>query len=258
MNTELMKVVERVIRPLPAFKVNKLRMRTELYALLDQIYQEELQREGTSEAAALPQASRRFGDADKLRGELLQTVPYLERAWAIADRLLVRRREGEGLVRFSLRIGLHTAVGMVLFGLLLYVVATYLKNDPPELHFWGWWMLAIATVSVNSCCLTLLGNGALAGFQQVEGRTHLRRPLRFITCTVVAGLLIAVSEVLNLYYLVGPHWKHGYTEPFVYVTLMTGAMFAVIVYLRAREDVQYQPWNELALGSQQQEMRGTA
>ncbi|MFN3149206.1 hypothetical protein [Bremerella sp.] len=258
MNTKLMRVVEQVVRPLPALKVNKLRMRTELYALLDQIYQEELQNEDATEVSALRQASQRFGDPDQLRDELLQTIPRSERAWAMADRWLVRRREGEGLVRFSLRIGLHAAIGMVLFGLFLFGFATFWKSDPPGIQFWGWWMLAILTVSVNSFCLTLLGNVALAAFQREEDRTRLKLPRRLFACTLASGLLVAVSEVLNLYYLVGPHWRNGYAEPFVWVTLMAGTMFAVVIYLRAREDVHYQPWNEVSLGSQPNDMRGTA
>ncbi|QDU73788.1 hypothetical protein Pan97_07880 [Bremerella volcania] len=258
MNTDLMRVVEQVVRPLPALKVNKMRMRMELYTLLEQIYQEELSQDGTSETAALERASRRFGDPELLRGELLQTIPLSERAWTIADRLLVRRREGEGLVCFCFRIGLHACLGMVLFGLLLYVVATFQKNDPPELSFWGWWTLAILTVGVNSFCLTLLGNVALAGFRQIKGRTRFVGPLRFILCTLAAGLLIASSEVLNMYYLVGPYWKLGYAEPFLFVGMITGTMFAVIVWLRAREDAQFQPWNEISLPSQPSAMRGTA
>lgn len=258
MNTQLMQVVEQVVRPLPSIKANKLRIRLELYTLLEQIYQEELSADDTSEVTALERAKQRFGDPELLREELLQTIPLSERAWAAADRLLVRRREGEGLVRFSLRIGLHAGIGMVLLGVVLYFVATYLKNDPPEFQFWEWWTLAIMTVGVNGFCLTLLGNAALAGFQLNDDRPQLVGRLQFILCTLAAGVLIAASQVLNMYYLVGPYWKHGYVEPFVYIGMITGTMFAVIVWLRAREDVHFLPWNQLPLSPKQTAKRGVA
>lgn len=258
MNTDLMTVVEQVVRPLPALKANKLRMRIELYSLLQQIYEEELSRPGASETTALQQASRRFGDPNALSEELLQTIPTSERVWAMADRVLVRRREGEGLVRFSLRIGLHSIVGMVLFGLILFLMATFLKNDPPDLTFWLWWALATATVGVNSFCLTILGNAALAGFHGKGERTGLRNALRLGACSVAAGLMIAFSEIVNMFYLVGSHWKLGYVEPLVCVWLITGVMFAVVVWLRSREDVQFQPWNDVVLPPRQSAKRGTA
>lgn len=258
MNIDLMRIVEQVVRPLPALKVNKLRMREELYAQLEQIYTEELCRDGATEVAARQRASARFGDPELLRAELLQTIPPSERAWAIADRMLVRRREGEGLFRFSLRIGLHAGLGMVLFGMFLFAIAALPFSDPPKPSFWGWRALATVTVGVNSFCLTLLGNAALAEFQWDEGHARLRRAFRFILWSLVSGLLVAISEVLNLFYLVGIHWKLGYAEPLFCVWLIAGAMFAVVVWLRVREDARFQPWAQVSLTQQQPSKRGMA
>ena len=75
----LMKIVERVVRPIHASIVSKRKMREDLFAHITGIYEQELARLGDS-AAALEQAFRRFGDpAELVEDELVLTLPFAPR-----------------------------------------------------------------------------------------------------------------------------------------------------------------------------------
>lgn len=71
--TELMRVVERTVRPLPTTLVKKRRMREELLSHLAGVYDEEAARLGDGRAA-LERTTERFGDHAEVRADLLRTV----------------------------------------------------------------------------------------------------------------------------------------------------------------------------------------
>jgi hypothetical protein len=74
-NSELMKVVERAVRPVRATRQRKLRMRQELLAHVSAIYEEERSRLGDDDAA-FEEACRRFGDPGELSQELDRSVGF--------------------------------------------------------------------------------------------------------------------------------------------------------------------------------------
>lgn len=77
---EQMKIVERIVRPVPANVPRKRKMREELLAHLTAIYGEEHARLHNSEAA-LHAAARRLGEPAELSQQLEQSLPTGER-WA--------------------------------------------------------------------------------------------------------------------------------------------------------------------------------
>jgi hypothetical protein len=105
---ELMKIVERTVRPVRSSTARKRKMREELLAHLATIYEEELERRGEP-AAALNAAIQRFGAPSELAREFEVAQPFHERISYFTERF-VAYRAPESASRFSLRIAQHTLV----------------------------------------------------------------------------------------------------------------------------------------------------
>jgi hypothetical protein len=103
---ELMKIVERSVRPVPSSTPRKRKMREELLAHLSTIYEEELTRNGDV-AIALKEAARRFGAPAELAHEFQASLPIHERISHFMERL-VAYRAPESAARYSLRLAWHT------------------------------------------------------------------------------------------------------------------------------------------------------
>jgi ATP-dependent Clp protease ATP-binding subunit ClpC len=120
---ELMKIVERVVRPVRASTPWKRRMRDELFAHLTGIYEQEVARL-KSPALALEQAARRFGEPAELTGELECALPAYERFSRLIERWMLYRAP-ESAARYSLRLATNTfwllagCLGLVMFGVVL-------------------------------------------------------------------------------------------------------------------------------------------
>jgi hypothetical protein len=71
---ELMKHVERAVRPVVASWKQKMQMRADLLARLTALYEQEFARLGDAQAAVL-QATQRVGSADELSSQLQRSVP---------------------------------------------------------------------------------------------------------------------------------------------------------------------------------------
>ena len=127
MNEQLMKVVERAVRPLQAGKTRKLAMREELLGHLTAIYNEELSRR-QDEPAALSAAIERFGNPADLSRELSGSLGWRDRwawlseRWATAIDRTFSWQRGESFARFALRSGPVIAALNLLFFLLVFVV----------------------------------------------------------------------------------------------------------------------------------------
>jgi hypothetical protein len=130
--TDLMVRVERVVRPVRATGSRKLKMREELLAHLTAIRDEERAKHG-DDAAALPEALRRFGDPAELTKELQDTVPRYERLlcrplpgsdWEWRAVRWFCPRPGEGAVRHAARVAAAFA-GYFLALLLLTAAVMY-------------------------------------------------------------------------------------------------------------------------------------
>jgi Clp amino terminal domain, pathogenicity island component len=120
---QLMKIVERSVRPVRAGAPRKRKMREELLAHLAAIYDEELARRGEPRAA-FEAAEQRFGEPVELAREFEAALPFHERINYFAERF-VAYRAPESAVRYSLRMALHTfallatSLGVLTFGLAL-------------------------------------------------------------------------------------------------------------------------------------------
>jgi ATP-dependent Clp protease ATP-binding subunit ClpC len=103
---ELMKIVERAVRPVPSSTPRKRKMREELLAHLSTIYEEELARRGKV-STAYKEAARRFGAPAELAQEFQASLPIHERISHFMERF-VAYRAPESAARYSLRLAWHT------------------------------------------------------------------------------------------------------------------------------------------------------
>ena len=117
----LMRIVERVVRPLPANMARKRRIRDEMLTHLSAIYDEELTRSGDP-AEAMDAASKKFGSPIELTAELQATVPKLEQ-WEMRLDRAFGWRPPETATRWMLRISSQLALVMLLTCLLAAAVA---------------------------------------------------------------------------------------------------------------------------------------
>jgi ATP-dependent Clp protease ATP-binding subunit ClpC len=98
---EMMKAVERSVRPVRASIVRKRKMREELFAHLSAVFEEELVRVSDPKLA-LERAARRLGEPVELARELEDSLPVYERFSAFVERWL-QYRAPESAARYSLR-----------------------------------------------------------------------------------------------------------------------------------------------------------
>ncbi|HEX2477485.1 MAG TPA: Clp protease N-terminal domain-containing protein [Lacipirellulaceae bacterium] len=103
---ELMKIVERAVRPVPSSTPRKRKMREELLAHLSTIYEEELARRGKV-STAYKEAARRFGAPAELAQEFQASLPIHERISHFMERF-VAYRAPESAAQYSLRLAWHT------------------------------------------------------------------------------------------------------------------------------------------------------
>lgn len=123
-----MVLVERAVRPVVAGPTRKMRMREELLAHLDGVYQEELTRTGDA-ATARAEAVRRFGDPAILTADLQQSVSFRERLDGRLNRLF-GWRAGEPVWSSAGRLaGLVAAVVVLWLGLTLAATAWRRPHD---------------------------------------------------------------------------------------------------------------------------------
>lgn len=108
---ELMKHVERAVRPVVARIGTKMRMRRELLGHLVETFEQELTRLGDTQAAAGAAMARLGGPAD-LTPKLQRTVPRFER-WEGRSGERTRRREGESVLKHALRQAWEMALPIV-------------------------------------------------------------------------------------------------------------------------------------------------
>jgi hypothetical protein len=98
---EQMRIVERIVRPVRASTPRKRKMREELLAHLSAIYDQELVRLHTPEAA-LKAAADRFGNPGELTEQLQAALPFLERVDFFVERWLAWRAP-ESVAKYALR-----------------------------------------------------------------------------------------------------------------------------------------------------------
>jgi hypothetical protein len=113
-----LRLIERTVRPLHAGTQRKLKIREELLAHLEAIYEQELTRTQNPDAA-FTEAATRFGNPTDLTRELQSTVPAHERlSWHIEKRFGWRAPEHAS--KYLLRLSLQF---LALFGIFFAAVA---------------------------------------------------------------------------------------------------------------------------------------
>jgi hypothetical protein len=120
---EQMRIVERIVRPVRASTPRKRKMREELLAHLSAVYDQELVRLHSPEAA-LKAAAERFGNPVELAEQLQAALPFHERLDHFVERWLAWRAP-ESVARYAFRqslitLGILSTVFSLLFiGILL-------------------------------------------------------------------------------------------------------------------------------------------
>ena len=129
--TQMMILVERVVRPIRASGARKDKMRQELLAHLFQHHEEAIAR-GDDEYRAYESIKKRFGDPVELRKELQGTVPFWERLLYVKIPLISHlepycqgwraQRTGESVLDHSFRI---TGIVVAMCSCLIVLVFAY-------------------------------------------------------------------------------------------------------------------------------------
>jgi|GEM_PF-2542918 hypothetical protein len=157
----LMKVVERAVRPLRAGTARKLAMREELLGHLTANYEEELARQ-TDDKAALAAAIDRFGNPAELSRELAGSLTWFdhvawasERCGAAIEGTFVWQR-GESFAPFAFRSGGCVTLLNLLF-FLLTVAVVWLDGgdrfDPTFASFNRFTFTLFATMTAGGVAL---------------------------------------------------------------------------------------------------------
>ncbi|HEV7282266.1 MAG TPA: hypothetical protein VGN57_18835 [Pirellulaceae bacterium] len=198
MNEQLMKVVERAVRPVRAGRTRKLQMRLELLAHLTGLYEEERTRLG-DDAAAFAAARERFGDPAELSQELDRSVGVVGRlAWI--DTSMEERLEN-------------------LFG--------YREDRSLTWHLGRTFLTSVGT------CAAIVGLIALGSFLLPEGRlawvsaTSVAPVLLFVVGTTFVVNSAALAIVTDFYDRDRPRWGSALLHATACVVAMTLIFCAV-------------------------------
>lgn len=187
--TALKTIVERAIRPVRATFESKRRMREELLAHVNEVFDEELAK--TSDAVlALAATERRFGDPAHVADELQRSVSRYDRAVASFERITLARPE-EGAVRRAGRWGTFVFVVMALFDGPAVLLTHLLTDSGHDLGFLcAVFFCLVAGSSLATFEFVLLG-GWLRRSLFVEGQRSAVRAV----CVVLAAFLLPAATM---------------------------------------------------------------
>jgi hypothetical protein len=180
-NRELMKAVERVVRPVTASLARKRRMREELMAHVSALLEEEARLPG-GEEEAVRRAARRLGDPAELSAQLEQTVPARD-LYARFNEKWWTYHVGETALRRAVRIGvaMFALFWIELSG--LFPLSTWLKGLPSQpLLMFVTAMIVAVSIAVLTFVFILLEH---AMRQAVCSSTH--RSAKFAVLVGAAG-----------------------------------------------------------------------
>lgn len=199
---ELMVCVERCVRPIRASNLRKDRMRSELYAHLYGVCEEE-RSNAESEEAALEKTRQRFGDPANVRDELQNTVPWIERALCVpldSSNSRWKRRPDESAIKYDCRIMLMTAAfSLVGYGAIV-VLALVMRGgmrSPRALPG----MIAAAVLACAAVPVFVLLNSAKRealrriGQWKWAGVTSIA--VSAVTSVVVLASVLAIMALMN-------------------------------------------------------------
>jgi ATP-dependent Clp protease ATP-binding subunit ClpC len=242
---QLMKIVERAVRPVRASVVRKRRMREELLAHLTAIYEEELSRE-TGPTAALETAAKRFGEPSELAHELNSSLPYYERIDNFVERWVIYRAP-ESAARYSLRLARYTFA--LLAGILSLIFAGVLLR-------YGWTADVRTLLGVFAAIIALtppaqfivtlayikLRNAMWGAFGSRKSRVRVVA-LAALIAMIAQLYLMGVAAVarMDLGVAIDAAWMSGA------IGLVSGIAFVVLAYMGGRNEIRDTQWALLNL-----------
>lgn len=235
--SEFMVLVERAVRPVAAGPKWKLRMREELLAHLDGVYQEELARLGDG-TAARAEAVRRFGDPAALTADLQRSVSFRDRLDGRLDRLF-GWRPGEPGALFAGRLaGLVAALIVLWLGAVLVATALRRPHDgsvPSAAQlirlFGALLVFAPAAVFLLAVLFVRVRNSLHGAF---GSRRSWRRAAGFAALSVV---VLPVSG--TAFYLIG---LPGAAEMVNELTTVRSLVFSIAAYLTVPLILMWVAW----------------
>lgn len=246
MNIELMRIVERAVRPVQAGQRTKLRMREDLYQQIDQIHREEC---GTQEdlEAALAATRKRFGDPSALQRELQATVSVPEQFQSRIDDWITTRRPGESSLRYAIRLAVAMCLLVTLATGICFGFCEVALGNTRARIIWPFLAMLGPIFAANTFLIVLCGQFALRTFQWDKRRIRLVNRGRFAAACTVVGATLAISMRL-LWYFADPQYPVGRLAgafPFAAVTGIV--LFLVVLVLSSDELEQRRRWDSLRI-----------
>ena len=248
---ELMKQVERVVRPIRARRPRKDRMRAELLAHLTDIYEEELARLD-NDRAAVEQAIRRFGEPEQLRRQLQDSVPFLERVLFVEfKRGWLGRRETETALQHELRMMRTGLVFVVVFDVSAVTVRSMMGSSVDTGGIVGFTAGVLPNMACLCILLTLLNDGMRKAI--CRGFAASRSLLRAVVYGVLSSVVVVLSGVG---FALSINSKEGYAMlklshlPWlIAVALLTPFLLALYAVLTARDIRRFEQdeWRRLEI-----------
>lgn len=213
---ELRVCVERCVRPIRASNRCKDRMRSELFAHLHGVFEDERLSVETDEAA-LEKTRQRFGDPANICAELQGTVPWIVRLMCapLDRRGRWYRRPHESAIRYDFRVMLWVGAFSALFYTALVVVAMVLRsgmNRPRALPG----MLAAGVLACMLAPTFVLLNSAKRESLRRMGQWKWARLVSFAVSAVTGVFtLAAIISILALMNWTGRVALFDLTNPFL-------------------------------------------
>jgi hypothetical protein len=163
----LRRQVERAVRPLKAEFERKMRMREELWSLIQKIHAEEQSRSESAEIA-LARTLERFGDPSALSQELQASVPKREIWGTWLDRRLARGPH-ESVARFALRVALLPSLLFPVLTALAEVILLATRGTGLDAIQLRVLLSLCAFAGVNTFVLAWLGETYCERAERAEG-----------------------------------------------------------------------------------------
>ncbi len=243
---ELMRLVEQAVRPVCADISSKMKMREELYGHAEEIYRDELQRDG-NESTAIARAVARMGDPAELRTELQATISWPERWCAYFSSFFVRR-PGESRLHSAFRIAWISAlvISLEMFPLLMFEAMDILSWN-----FRGKFLVRlvptlISLVAINGFVFTLLGSTLVDHLQ--AGFVGRRTMVACFGMAFAASLALLTTGAAFTLALCGDVASVQALMPRWYALAVVAAFGSVVIcWLSAKEKRRSHEWLTLEL-----------
>jgi hypothetical protein len=235
---ELMIPVEKAVRPLCGSHSRKLRMRQELYSLIEDRYRAILA-EGFAEDEARQRAIAAFGDPQLIRDELQRSIPRSERMLKRIDRFLLPESRHPSLFQ-AIRCGVWFSLPLAIWLIVTSGVLAIVVSKPTIFALWPTYLTLAGIFGINGGLLYWLGTRCV---------THIlsRHWTPVLLSGLLAGAVLSVSLAV-LYWVASPFFLvNGGWIRLLTAFPVTMGMFVFVCWQAALEQRQQEPWLALEL-----------